>query len=70
MHVCVDAVCSQRMGDKRIALERLKQIGRFMASSEMLFFQGLKPSVKAKEHPAFKEISQLSKLKRDDTYWM
>ena len=40
VHVCVDAVCSQRMGDKRIALERLKQIGCFMASSEVLLFQG------------------------------
>ena len=66
VHICVDAMCSQRMGDKRIALERLKQIGCFMASSEMLLFQGLK----AKEHPAFKQISQLCKLKRDDTYWV
>ena len=36
MHVLVDGVSSQRLGDRSVALQRLAQSGAFLATSEMV----------------------------------
>jgi nicotinamidase-related amidase len=57
VHVVADAVSSRRSSDKEIALERMKQSGVFLASSEMVLFQLLKDA----KRPEFREISRLVK---------
>jgi len=57
VHVALDAVSSIRESDYRIALERLRQSGAFMASSEMLLFQLLDKSTQ----PEFKRVSEVAK---------
>lgn len=36
MHILVDGVSSQRLGDRSVALQRLAQSGAFLATSEMV----------------------------------
>src|ERR1051326_724104 len=39
VHIVADAVSSRRKFDKEIALERLRQAGAFIATTEMILFQ-------------------------------
>ena len=57
VHVAVDGVSSIRESDHLIAVERFKQAGVFLASSEMILFQLLDD---AKE-PEFKKLSEIVK---------
>ena len=62
VHVLVDGVSSQRLGDRSVALQRLSQAGAFLATSEMVLFQLMVETA----HPAFKSISALAKEQRPD----
>ncbi|EFN51301.1 hypothetical protein CHLNCDRAFT_49249 [Chlorella variabilis] len=62
VHVLVDGVSSQRLGDRSVALQRLAQSGAFLATSEMVCFQMMKNT----SHPAFKAISALAKEARPE----
>jgi nicotinamidase-related amidase len=57
VHVAADAVSSRRRFDKEIALERLRQSGAFIATTEMILFQ-LMDEAGSDE---FKQISRLIK---------
>lgn len=62
VHIIVDGVSSQRLGDRAVALQRLAQAGAFLSTQEMALFQ-LAGNAK---HPAFKAISGLAKETRPD----
>ena len=57
VHVVADAVSSRRRFDKEIALERMKQSGAFIATTEMILFQLMDVAGNEK----FKQISRLIK---------
>ena len=60
VHVLVDGVSSQRLGDRQTAFHRLSQSGAFLATSEMVLFQMMENTT----HPGFKSISSLVKEQR------
>eukprot|EP00162_Nutomonas_longa_P001665 comp12215_c0_seq1/m.15822 comp12215_c0_seq1/g.15822 ORF comp12215_c0_seq1/g.15822 comp12215_c0_seq1/m.15822 type:complete len:196 (-) comp12215_c0_seq1:25-612(-) len=60
-HLVVDAVSSQNVSDRAIALERLKQAGVIFTSTESVGFQ----LVRGADHPVFKAISNIAKEPRD-----
>ncbi|KAL4857399.1 Isochorismatase family protein 1B [Chlorella vulgaris] len=62
VHILVDGVSSQRLGDRSVALQRLAQSGAFLATSEMVLFMMTKNT----SHPAFKGISALAKEARPE----
>ena len=62
VHILVDGVSSQRLGDRSVALQRLSQAGAFLATSEMALFQLMVSTA----HPAFKAISALCKEARPE----
>lgn len=62
VHVIVDGVSSQRLGDRAVAIQRLAQSGAFLSTQEMALFQMAGHS----KHPAFKTISSLAKESRPD----
>lgn len=62
VHVLVDGVSSQRLGDRSVALQRLAQAGAFLATSEMAMFQMMVNTA----HPAFKAVSALCKEERPE----
>ena len=66
VHVLVDGVVSRRQGDRQVALERMKQMGCWMCTSEMAMFQ----MIAEKEHPKFRDISSIAKDARSDGPWM
>ena len=66
VHVLVDGVISRRQGDRQVALERMKQMGCWMSTSEMAMFQ----MIAEKEHPKFRDISGIAKDPREDGPWM
>ena len=66
VHVLVDGVVSRRQGDRQVALERMKQMGCWMSTSEMAMFQ----MIAEKEHPKFRDISGIAKATRSDGPWM
>src|SRR3989338_1242210 len=57
VHVVSDAISSRTLENKKIAIERMKQSGVFIASTEMILFQ----LVKEAGSNEFKEISRLIK---------
>lgn len=57
VHIVVDGVSSQRDFDRATALERLKNIGCFLTTSESLIFA----LIKSADHQNFKQISNLAK---------
>jgi len=57
VHYVVDATSSRKRGDKDVAVERVKQSGAYLATTEMALFQLLKGS----KAGGFKEISVLVK---------
>lgn len=62
VHILVDGVSSQRLGDRSVALQRLAQAGAFLATSEMAMFQLMVSTA----HPGFKAISALCKEERPE----
>ncbi|PSC73207.1 Isochorismatase domain-containing 2 [Micractinium conductrix] len=62
VHIVVDGVSSQRLGDRSVALQRLAQAGAFLATSEMVMFQMMRNT----GHPAFKAVSALCKEERPE----
>ena len=66
VHVLVDGVISRRQGDRQVAIERMKQVGCWMCTSEMAMFQ----MIAEKEHSKFREISSIAKDPRPDSPWM
>eukprot|EP00033_Pygsuia_biforma_P000677 GCRY01000796.1.p1 GENE.GCRY01000796.1~~GCRY01000796.1.p1 ORF type:complete len:197 (-),score=53.14 GCRY01000796.1:73-663(-) len=60
VHIAADAVSSQRPYDREFALDRLRQVGANVTTSESLLFDLLHEA----EGPVFKEVSKLSKVKR------
>eukprot|EP01101_Sappina_pedata_P006894 TRINITY_DN3534_c0_g1_i1.p1 TRINITY_DN3534_c0_g1~~TRINITY_DN3534_c0_g1_i1.p1 ORF type:complete len:215 (+),score=75.40 TRINITY_DN3534_c0_g1_i1:36-647(+) len=64
VHVIADGTSSQRVSDRTIAFERMKQSGVYLTTSESLIFQLLGSS----KHPNFKQISsELLKDARPET---
>ncbi|KYQ92634.1 hypothetical protein DLAC_06630 [Tieghemostelium lacteum] len=61
VHILEDAVSSQNPSDRAIAIERLKQSGVFVTSTESAIFQLTKDA----KHPNFKLISNLVKERID-----
>ena len=57
VHIALDCVSSMQESDFKIAVERFKQAGVFLASSEMLLFQLLDNSKDAK----FRSLSEIVK---------
>lgn len=60
LHLAVDGVSSQRAHDRTVALERIKNAGGFLTTSESIIFELLKDG----KHPKFKELLPLAKEKR------
>ncbi|CAF0918248.1 unnamed protein product, partial [Brachionus calyciflorus] len=63
VHVIVDAVSSRSLVDRKYAIERMKQSGAFLTTSESIVFQLCKNA----NHPKFKEIQKLIKHPSHDT---
>ena len=63
VHILVDGVSSQRIGDRSAALHRLSRMHEnvFIASSEMCLFEMMKNT----SHPKFKAVSAIVKEPRD-----
>ncbi|GAM28374.1 hypothetical protein SAMD00019534_115500, partial [Acytostelium subglobosum LB1] len=61
VHVVEDAVSSQRLADKVTAIERMRQSGAFITSTESVLFQ----LVKDAKDPLFKNVSVLMKDHKD-----
>ena len=57
VHIACDAVSSQRSHDRSVALDRMKNAGADLSTTESLIFELMRDS----EHPQFKTISQLVK---------
>lgn len=57
IHIAADAVSSRKSFDKQIALERLRQSGAFIATTEMVLFQLMDEA----GNEEFKQISRLIK---------
>ena len=57
VHIVVDGVSSQRETDRKFAIERLRQAGAFITTSESVAFMLLHDA----KHPAFKQVSALIK---------
>eukprot|EP01100_Stratorugosa_tubuloviscum_P010028 TRINITY_DN424_c5_g1_i1.p1 TRINITY_DN424_c5_g1~~TRINITY_DN424_c5_g1_i1.p1 ORF type:complete len:208 (-),score=91.78 TRINITY_DN424_c5_g1_i1:314-937(-) len=57
VHVIADAISSRRAYDRKIAIERMKQSGIWITTSESIVFQILETA----DHPNFKAISNLMK---------
>mmetsp|Transcript_4053 Transcript_4053/g.6242 ORF Transcript_4053/g.6242 Transcript_4053/m.6242 type:complete len:202 (+) Transcript_4053:76-681(+) len=55
VHVVMDAISSQRQFDRYIAMERFKQLGAHLTTSESILFQLMGSA----SHPSFKEVSAL-----------
>ena len=60
VHLCVDGISSQRLGDRELGLARAAQAGAFLCSSEMVLFQ----LTRGTSNPAFKAVSALAKEER------
>ena len=60
VHIVADGVSSQREHDRTVALERIRQSGGFITSSESLLFELMVDG----NHPRFKELLPLFKEKR------
>ncbi|KAJ3065354.1 Isochorismatase domain-containing protein 1 [Podochytrium sp. JEL0797] len=58
-----DGVSSCNQGEIQVALERMKQAGAFISTSESVFFQIMKDA----SHPGFKEIQGLLKATKEST---
>lgn len=63
VHIVVDAVSSQRTGDRAAGLHRAAQSGAFLVTSEMALFQLMQDAKAAN----FKEISKLVQEPRMDS---
>ena len=62
VHLCVDAIDSQRSIDKEIAMRRLNKSGAILTTSESVLFQLLGDA----KHEKFKETQQFVKQHIDD----
>ena len=62
VHLCVDAIDSQRTIDKEIAMQRLMQSGAVLTTTESVLFQLLGDA----KHPKFKETQSFVKQHIDD----
>eukprot|EP01010_Urceolus_cornutus_P001372 NODE_1911_length_712_cov_236.693816_g1488_i0.p2 GENE.NODE_1911_length_712_cov_236.693816_g1488_i0~~NODE_1911_length_712_cov_236.693816_g1488_i0.p2 ORF type:complete len:211 (-),score=66.17 NODE_1911_length_712_cov_236.693816_g1488_i0:79-657(-) len=63
VHIAADGVSSQRQSDRMMALERLRQLGVYISTSESILFEILRDA----KDPYFKGISELSKDARPDS---
>ena len=63
VHVVVDCCSSRSMTDRKFALERLRDIGAFLTTSECVIL-GLAPDA---AHPKFKQIQKLVMHSAADT---
>lgn len=57
VHIACDAVSSQRSHDRTVALDRMKNAGADLVTTESVIFELMRDS----EHPHFKAVSQLVK---------
>ncbi len=57
VHVVADAVSSRTLENKQIGLDRMKQQGAVITSTEMCLFELLKDA----QHPKFRELAKLIK---------
>eukprot|EP00484_Ammonia_sp_Unknown_P026304 CAMPEP_0197023652 /NCGR_PEP_ID=MMETSP1384-20130603/4320_1 /TAXON_ID=29189 /ORGANISM="Ammonia sp." /LENGTH=201 /DNA_ID=CAMNT_0042451897 /DNA_START=53 /DNA_END=658 /DNA_ORIENTATION=+ len=62
VHLCVDAIDSQRSIDKEMAMQRLSQCGAVLTTSESVLFQLLGDA----KHAKFKETQQFVKQHIDE----
>jgi nicotinamidase-related amidase len=60
LHLAVDGVSSQRAHDRTVAIERIKNAGGFLTTSESIVFELMKDG----KHPKFKDLLPLAKEKR------
>ncbi|CAO1622488.1 unnamed protein product [Sympodiomycopsis kandeliae] len=63
VHILADAVSSCNAGERKIALERMRQAGAQITSSESILFQLLEDA----SHPNFKAVSALIKEEKQTT---
>merc|ERR1719384_2321705 len=63
VHIPVDCVSSRSMTDRKFALERLKQVGAFLTTSECVIL-GLAPDA---AHPTFRGLQKLVMEQAMDT---
>ena len=61
VHIIADGVSSQRLGERQMALERLRQSGAFITSCESMLFQLMQTA----GHEHFRTISGLVKLQAE-----
>ncbi len=57
IHLVIDAISSRKLSDKAVAVERAKQEGALLATTEMIIFQLLEKA----GTPEFKQISKIVK---------
>eukprot|EP00871_Galdieria_phlegrea_P005890 jgi/Galph1/789/GphlegSOOS_G5575.1 len=62
VHIVTDGVSSQRTMDRTTAFRRLEQAGAWLTTYESLLFQ----LMRTKDHPSFKQVSELCKRPRPD----
>eukprot|EP00918_Siedleckia_nematoides_P006379 GHVU01013857.1.p3 GENE.GHVU01013857.1~~GHVU01013857.1.p3 ORF type:complete len:109 (+),score=9.30 GHVU01013857.1:45-329(+) len=60
VHLAVDGISSQRPMDRDASLQRMKDIGSVINTSESILFELMQDA----NHPRFKEISALVKERR------
>lgn len=63
VHVVADCSLSRNHDDRRLAFERLRQIGCFVTTSENVIFKLLR----SKDNPAFNEVRKLVTQPSADT---
>ncbi|XP_058813371.1 isochorismatase domain-containing protein 1 [Topomyia yanbarensis] len=63
VHVAADCSLSRQQEDRKLALERLKQLGCFVTTSENVIFKLMKD----KQHPAFDKVKNLVREPSVDT---
>lgn len=63
VHVVADCTISRSEEDRRLAFERLRQIGCIINTSESVIFK----LMKCKEHPAFNDVRKLVTIPSSDT---
>jgi len=57
VHLCVDAISSQQIGDRACGIRRAERAGAFLTTTESVMME----LIRSKDHPSFKAVSGMLK---------